>query len=212
MSKGRTILRSEQARRFANTTAYWEARPNTMPERGDVYIYTDGGSITEDGVTTAVPRVKIGDGVTAIGSLPFIDDYVAYLVDQLSSSIAALATVATSGSYNDLADKPNNAAFGQGIVQAEVNNTSTTIAVSFGNYSLVTGGVVSLRFKNNVPANAKLNINSKGPKAIHFRGTAITAGVIKAGDRCLFMYNSGNGYYHLLANDRWGVDIAALTT
>ena len=121
-----------------------------------------------------------------------------------------LAAVATSGSYNDLTDKPNNAAFGQGIVQAAVNNTSATIAVSFSNYALVTGGVVSLRFKNAVPANAKLNINSNGPKAIWFRGAAIQANVIKAGDRCIFMYNSGQGCYHLLAIDRWGVDIDSL--
>lgn len=28
----------------------------------------------------------------------------------------------------------------------------------------------------------------------------------------IFMYNSENGIYHLLAVDRWGVDIANLTT
>ena len=123
-----------------------------------------------------------------------------------------LAPVATSGSYNDLEDKPGNADFGQGIVQSEVNNTSTTIAVTFSGYSLVTSGVVSLRFKNDVPANARLNINGKGTRAIYYRGAAITAGVIKAGDRCLFMYNGGGQCYHLLSNDRWGVDIANLTT
>ena len=85
----RTILRNDQVRRFVNTTAYWEARPSIVPEMGDVYIYTDGSSITEDGVTTAVPKVKVGDGETVLSELPFIDDYVSYLIAQLNDSIAA---------------------------------------------------------------------------------------------------------------------------
>lgn len=212
MAGKRTILRNDQVRRFVNTTAYWEAHPSIVPERGDVYIYTDGSSITEDGVTTAVPKVKVGDGETVLSELPFIDDYVSYLIAQLNDSIAALATVATSGSYNDLDDKPTNVSFGQAAVQAAINNTSANINVTLSNYKLVGNGVVSIMFKNNVPANAKLNINSQGSRVIWYRGAPIAAGVIKAGDRCLFMYNSSGSCYHLLAIDRWGVDIAALTT
>lgn len=209
MTATKTILRGDQVRRYTNTTAYWADYATTIPDEGDVIIYTDGATITSGGTTVNIPRIKIGDGVTALSNLPFADRYVEYLAGQISESLAA---VATSGDYNDLTNKPGNASFGQGIVQADINNTSATIAVSFTNYALVTGGVVSLRFKNNVPANAKLNIAGKGAKPIKFRGADITAGVIKAGDRCLFMYNSGNGFYHLLAVDRWGVDIANLTT
>ena len=204
----RTILRGDQVRRYTNTTAYWTEHANAVPGDGDVIIYRDGGTITVGGATVHIPRIKIGDGATALGNLPFTDRYVEYLAGQIADS---LATVATSGDYDDLENKPDNAAYGQGIVQAEVNNTTTSIAVTFGGYSQKTGGAVSLRFKYDVPAGAKLNINGKGSKPIWYRGAALTAGVIKAGDRCLFMYNA-NGYYHLLANDRWGVDIAALTT
>ena len=114
--------------------------------------------------------------------------------------------------YNDLTNKPVNADFGHGIVRTNVNNPSgaTDIAVTFTGYSLMNGGVVSLGFTRNVPAGATLNINNKGAKMIRWKGTALTDGIIKAGDRCLFMYNSGNESYYLLANDRWGVDIDAL--
>ena len=156
----KTILRGDQVRRYTNTTAHWEAHPDIVPGKGDVYIYSDGSAITENGVTTAVPRVKVGDGETALGELPYIDDYVAYLIALLTGSIAALATVATSGSYNDLDDKPTNVSFGQAAVQAAINNTSANINVTLSNYKLVGNGVVSIMFKNNVPANAKLNINS----------------------------------------------------
>ena len=119
-----------------------------------------------------------------------------------------------SGNYNDLTNKPTNADFGQGIVRTNVNNASgaTDISVTFTGYVLVNGGVVSLSFARNVPAGATLNINNKGAKPILWKGVALTDGVIKAGDRCLFMYNSGGNSYYLLANDRWGVDVDALAT
>ena len=117
-----------------------------------------------------------------------------------------------SGSYNDLANKPTNADFGQALVRGMVNNPAgaTDIAVTFNNYSLVTGGVVSIVFARNVPAGASLNINNQGSKPILWHGAALSDGVIKANDRCLFMYSSGNDRYYLLAIDRWGADIDAL--
>lgn len=117
-----------------------------------------------------------------------------------------------SGNYDDLANKPVNADFGQGLVRARVDNPSgaTDISVTFTGYSLETGGMVSLWFRRDVPAVATLNINSQGAKPIYYRESALTDGVIKADDRCLFMYNSTTARYYLIAIDRWGVDIDAL--
>ena len=117
--------------------------------------------------------------------------------------------------YNDLINKPTNATFGQGIVRLNIDNPAdaTDIAVPFTSYELVSGGVLSLGFIRNVPAGATLNINEKGAKPIFYRGSALTNGIIKANDRCLFMYNSGSGgRYYLVAVDRWGVDLDALAT
>ena len=116
--------------------------------------------------------------------------------------------------YNDLINKPTNATFGQGIVRAKIDNPAdeTNIEVTFANYELVTGGVVSLAFTRDVPAHATLNINNKGAKTIYYHGAVLAANVIKAGDRCLFMYNSNAGRYYLIANDRWGTEFDNLAT
>ena len=123
-----------------------------------------------------------------------------------------LATVATTGNYNDLNNQPTNADFGQGVVRNKVNNPSgeTDIAVNFSTYELVNGGVVSLAFTRAVPAGATLNINNKGAKPIYYHEAALPAGLIKANDRCLFMYNGPGERYYLIAIDRWGADLNAL--
>jgi hypothetical protein len=109
------------------------------------------------------------------------------------------------GSYSDLTNKPVNANFGIGVVHARVDSTSATINVPFSGYSLLGGGLVSIKFKNDVVPNAKLNIYNKGAYQIWFRNGQITSGATRAGDRCLFMFNSVSpGYYILVSNDRWG--------
>lgn len=70
---------------------------------------------------------------------------------------------------------------------------------TLSNYTLRTGGYVSVKFTNAVPANATLNINSRGAKNIYYRGAAIKADVIKAGDLATFIYS---GQYHLVGIDR----------
>ena len=80
---------------------------------------------------------------------------------------------------------------------------------SLSSYALNTGGIVAVKFDNAVPANATLNINSKGAKAIYYKGAAITADVIKAGDTVTMIYST---YYHVVSIDRWGTDIASMQT
>lgn len=64
--------------------------------------------------------------------------------------------------------------------------------VTMSGYLLTTGGVVSIRFENDVPASATLNINGKGAKAIYANNAAIKANVIKAGDIATFIYDGTN--------------------
>lgn len=87
------------------------------------------------------------------------------------------------------------------------STAAATVAktASLSSYSLTTNGIVSVRFANDVPASATLNINSKGAKAIYFNNAAITAGVIKAGDTATFIYST---YYRLISIDRWATDIS----
>lgn len=88
---------------------------------------------------------------------------------------------------------------GFGYTTCSTAEATAAKTASLSNYALTTGGIVSVKFTNAVPANATLNIASKGAKAIYYKGAAITAGIIKAGDTATFVYST---YYHLISIDR----------
>ena len=96
--------------------------------------------------------------------------------------------------------------FGLGLGVQDNASASATITVTLASYALGTGGVTSVRFLYDVPANSTMNINSKGAKSIYYKNAAIGAGVINAGDTATFVYS---GQYHLIAIDRWDDDIKA---
>ena len=92
---------------------------------------------------------------------------------------------------------PVKLGFGYETCDTAAATAAKTAALS--SYALNTNGIVSVKFTNAVGAGATLNINSKGAKAIYYRGAAITAGVIEAGDTATFIYST---YYHLVSIDR----------
>lgn len=96
----------------------------------------------------------------------------------------------------------DNVGFGQGYGTQSNSSQSSTITVTMSNYKLVEGGIVVVYFKYDVPANATMNIASKGAKQIYFRNARIVADTIKAGDTATFIYSGS--YYRLISNDRWG--------
>ena len=93
-----------------------------------------------------------------------------------------------------------NEKLGQGYATCSTAAATTAKAATLSNYVLTKGGVVAVKFTYAVPADATLNVNSKGAKPIYYKGSAITAGVIQEGDTATFMYDGTN--YHLLAVDR----------
>ena len=66
----------------------WGKAAGFVPLQGELIIYSDGAG------GEPIPRVKIGDGKTAVDTLDFADNH-----DSLSD-------VATSGKYEDLSNKP----------------------------------------------------------------------------------------------------------
>ena len=50
-----------------DTTANWEKATNFVPKKGEIIVYSDGGG-------TGVPKMKVGDGATKVGSLKFADE------------------------------------------------------------------------------------------------------------------------------------------
>lgn len=97
------------------------------------------------------------------------------------------------------------ATLGMGYATCSTAEATAAKTATLSSFKLVTGGIVTVKFTNAVPANATLSINSTTAKNIYFRGAKITANVIKAGDIATFVYSS---QYHLIAIDRWQNDFA----
>lgn len=93
-----------------------------------------------------------------------------------------------------------NMSLGNGYGTCATDGATATKVVTLSGYSLLVGGVVAVKFTNAVPANATMNINSKGAKNIYYHGSAITANIIQAGDIATFIYNGTQ--YDLIAIDR----------
>lgn len=108
----------------------------------------------------------------------------------------------STGAFHMLTDSnstytPQTLGSGYGTCSTAASTAAKVVTLS--SYSLVVNGIVAVKFTNAVPASASLNINNKGAKAILYRGSAITDGVIAAGDIGVFIYNGTN--YILLTTD-----------
>lgn len=88
------------------------------------------------------------------------------------------------------------ASLGNGYASCTTAEATTAKTASISSYSLKAGGIVSIKFTNAVPAGSTLNIRSQGAKSIYYNGSAITSGVIEAGDTATFIYST---QYHLIA-------------
>lgn len=92
-----------------DTKANWDKATNFVPLKGEIIVYDD------------LKKIKIGDGTTKIGSLAFIND------------LDTLAAVATSGSYNDLKNKPT--------IPTKLSNLTDDVVK--GKYLPLTGGTMT---------------------------------------------------------------------
>lgn len=62
------IVKKVRLQMRRNVTEYWRTNPQFVPLNGEVIVYTDYQIV--DG--RFIPSIKIGDGQTAIVSLPFV--------------------------------------------------------------------------------------------------------------------------------------------
>lgn len=110
-----------------DTEANWGKATNFIPLKGEIIVYDD------------LNKIKIGDGVTKVGSLAFIND------------LDTLATIAKTGSYNDLIDKPT--------IPTKLSNLTDDVVS--GKYLPLTGGTMT----GNININNKTITNLKTPTA-----------------------------------------------
>ena len=63
MSEKQISARTQQK---IDLTANWEKATNFVPKKGEIIVYSDGGGV-------GIPKMKVGDGTTKVGSLKFIE-------------------------------------------------------------------------------------------------------------------------------------------
>lgn len=59
------------------TTAEWDSTPDLVSDDGTIYVYTEHHVLENK----PIPGVKIGDGVTKVMDLPFIEEWYQHHVD-----------------------------------------------------------------------------------------------------------------------------------
>ncbi len=173
----------------AGTSSLALGETSSTAYRGDrgktAYTHaTDSGRLT---TATTSGLYKIG--VTSEG-------HVSSATAVAKADITALGIPAQDTTYT-----PEKLGIGYGTCTTAAATASK--AVTLANYNLVKNGVISVKFTNAVPASATLNVNSKGAKNIFYKGAAIVANVIRAGDVATFMYDGTQ--YHLLGVDRGAI-------
>lgn len=83
----------------------------------------------------------------------------------------------------------SNAGLGNGYGLCATAADTVAKTATLTSYALSTQGRVSIKFEEAVPAAATLNINTRGAKAIYYKGAAIEDGIIVGGDIVTFVYN-----------------------
>ena len=98
---------------------------------------------------------------------------------------------------NNTTYTPQKLGFGYGTCSTAASTAAKEATLT--DYNLLTNGIVAVKFTNAVPANATLNVNSKGAKNIWYKGANIVANIIKAGDIATFIYDGTR--YQLISID-----------
>ena len=123
--------------------------------------------------------------------------------DQGTQIITKLQDIATQIDNYSRGSLPTH---GMGYATCDTATATDAKTVTLTGYALTEGSTISIKFTNDVNANATLNINSTGAKPIYYNGSAITANIISAGDIATFIYS--NNYYYLINIDRIINDVA----
>ena len=163
-----------------------------------IYRY---GTTSAFGTTSTTMAWKVGEVV------PFVYDGTGFLRLSHAPATSSYDGIMLSSDKLKLDNAPTSLGITYGICNTAADTAAKTITSS--NYSRTIGGLVSVSFTYDVPANATLNVGSKGAATMKYKGANVTAGLINAGDKVLFVWDGT--YYDILAIDRAAVEIDANT-
>lgn len=181
---------------------YWIAQINESLS-GKQAVISDLSTIRSNASAGAAIAPMVPSQASASNQLAD-KNYVGNPIVGISRSGTTFTATHRDGTTSTFTQQDNNttytpAALGFGYGTCATAAATAAKVVTLSNYALVTGGYVTVKFTYAVPANATLNVNSKGAKAIYYKGAAITASVIQAGDTATFVYDGSR--YHLIAID-----------
>ena len=188
----------------STSTAFTVAVPGITELRDGVACFVNNTKVTsEAGCTLDVnslgaKRIYSSMAAATAVSTTFAKGYTVLFVYD-SSRIEGGCWVMYYGYYTNTTYTPPKLGFGYGTCSTAAATAAKTSSIT--NYALTTGAYVTIKFENDVPASATLNITSKGAKPIWYHGAAITAGVIKGGDYVTMVYSGS--YYHIVSIDRY---------
>ena len=175
--------------------AYEHSKSDHAPSEAEknvvVGIQKNGTDLTVDSSTRKVNitvPTKTSE-LTNDSGFKTTDNDTTYSLSKSGSTITLTGSDGSTTSVTDDNTTYTPQSLGNGYGTCSTSASTTAKVVTLSNYSLVTNGRVSVKFTYAVPANATLNINSKGAKSIYHKGSAIKANVINAGDIATFVYN-----------------------
>ena len=101
-----------------DTEANWNSHLSFIPDKSEIIIYDKDDNYN-------YPRVKIGDGVTTIVALPFIDDNALTSVNNLQTEVNNIKALTSDEAINT---KVNAVIQDIGALTIDLNNTESGVA------------------------------------------------------------------------------------
>lgn len=188
-----TITDTNYTLKNNDVLAVWFTNTNSFNSTTSGYVQLKVGNNTYEIYSNMAKGRVTGTNTTYYGSA---NCYIFYKIDVTNKCAYWLG----HSWDNNSTYTPQSLGIGYGTCATAEATVAKVVTMS--GYSLVTNGLVAIKFTYKVPASATLNINSKGAKAIYRNGAAITAGKINAGDTALFVYNGTQ--YELIATSSYG--------
>ena len=143
-------------------------------------------------------KFKVGDGIKTYTQLPYINLTPTEIDTKLNDFVKAINVSNRHVTYTkgdnsvtefDVVYKNEELGHGYGVCETD---EGTDYEVSIDGFILKLGGIVVVKFDNDVPAEATLNVSETGAKPIYCFGAAVTTGFIKANDTVTFIYDGTN--------------------
>lgn len=152
------------------------------------HLELDGNEIAakSDGVTPSILFLNMDGGLVQIGSGGL--KVSGTITGTLSGNAETATKWSTARNINGMSVQGDANRFNYGTCSTEAATADKVVSCS--GFSLATGSEITVKFTvTNTASSPTLNVNSTGAKAIYYRGSAISAGVLAADRTYTFRYN-----------------------